>query len=160
MEIVDAMDPLVTANTRPITVLKYGMDGVYRMRGARERARKREVIRKLEKKNLIKIKKNADQYIAILTNEGRAQAFRLMIQHSDMLPNDAVCMVVFDIPESQRKLRSMIRDLLKGSGFIPIQRSVWISPFDAADALEKFFHEKKIRKWVRIFTAKESSLPH
>lgn len=49
--------------------------------------------------------------------------------------------VSFDIPESERKVRSAIRRLLKGLGFKGFQRSVWISPLALDDRLQKIKSE-------------------
>ena len=38
-------------------------------------------------------------------------------------------MVIFDVPEAERKLRARLRRRLSGEGFGCLQQSVWISPF-------------------------------
>lgn len=41
--------------------------------------------------------------------------------------------VVFDIPESKRRLRSRIRVTLKSIGFEQLQKSVWVYPYDCEE---------------------------
>jgi DNA-binding transcriptional regulator PaaX len=43
--------------------------------------------------------------------------------------------VVFDIPEKRRKLRVRLREILMLAGFLRLQDSVWIHPYDCEDLL-------------------------
>ncbi len=139
MDIADALDPMMTFGHCPMMVLKYGMDGVRRIREADERSARRRELERLKKRKMVHIKKRGDQYWIKLTDEGQKQAFRLKILDADLFEDDRVTMVVFDIPESQQKLRARLRGFLSSAAFIPIQRSVWISPFDSGRLLAKFF---------------------
>ena len=66
-------------------------------------------------------------------------------------------MVIFDIPETSRSLRSQLRGFLEKAGFILIQRSVWVTNIDAAKPLSELLANTKADKWVRIFKAREIS---
>src|SRR3989344_7174587 len=41
--------------------------------------------------------------------------------------------VIFDIPEARRTLRNRLRDMLLQIGFVQLQKSVWVYPFDCED---------------------------
>src|SRR6185503_5238760 len=43
--------------------------------------------------------------------------------------------VIFDINEKKRKLRDQIRNLLVSLGFIRLQNSVWVYPYDCEDII-------------------------
>lgn len=43
--------------------------------------------------------------------------------------------VIFDIPEKLRTKRNILRGALKRIGFIKIQQSVWVYPYDVSDLL-------------------------
>ena len=43
--------------------------------------------------------------------------------------------LIFDIPEKQRRLRGRIRDTLRAIGFIRLQGSVWVYPYDCEDLI-------------------------
>ena len=45
--------------------------------------------------------------------------------------------VIFDIPETQRKVRNFLRQKLKQLGFKLWQNSIWISPYALAPGVEK-----------------------
>ena len=43
--------------------------------------------------------------------------------------------LIFDIPEKQRTLRNRIRDTLRAIGFVQLQGSVWVYPYDCEDLI-------------------------
>ena len=153
--VVDGLDLFFTVGYRPQKVLLYGMDGIHRMRKAEERKLQREAMRRLEKRKLLKIEKRADQYFVSLTEKGAKEYLRLKVLDSDLYEDGHECLVVFDIPETQRKLRKALRDFLSEAGFIPIQRSVWISQFNAGEAIGELLNKKGQKRWVRIYEVRE-----
>jgi CRISPR/Cas system-associated endoribonuclease Cas2 len=155
MSIADEMSAVCIEGHHPSTVLRYGADGARYFRDAKERKLERQRIRRLEKKKLIMIQQIGENYEVKLTDEGAVELLKQRVVNAPMMESDLMCMVVFDIPENNRKLRKQIRSVLKESGFIPIQRSVWVSPFDAGEALREFFKIKSMVQWVRIYDAKE-----
>jgi CRISPR-associated endonuclease Cas2 len=66
--------------------------------------------------------------------------------------------VVFDIPEPERKKRNLIRNFLKRKDFYMLQRSVFISPFADFDELNFIRNEYKVDKFVNIFRAESASI--
>lgn len=60
--------------------------------------------------------------------------------------------VVYDIAETKKQLRSRLRVELKKLGYKFVQRSVWVSPFSSEKDLEIFL--KKERLWGRILVFK------
>ncbi|MEY4747536.1 MAG: hypothetical protein RLZZ416_585 [Candidatus Parcubacteria bacterium] len=54
--------------------------------------------------------------------------------------------LIFDIPEHNRKLRDHIRRTLSGNGFMQVQKSVWIYPYDCEDWVNLWKAELKIGK--------------
>lgn len=60
--------------------------------------------------------------------------------------------IVYDIAETKKQLRSRLRVELKKLGYKFVQRSVWVSPFSSEEDLEVFL--KKERLWGRILVFK------
>ena len=76
--------------------------------------------------------------------------------------------VVFDVWENARAKRDSLRYEIKNFGFIQLQRSVWIYPFECADFIEllktdlsfgknirymvvqKLDHDDKLRKYFKL----------
>lgn len=111
----------------------------------------RNALHKLRKENLL-IEK--DKKIK-LSEEGLTEYARIKVEQSNLLPEGIDCIVVFDIPESKRKIRTFLGKLLVSLAFLRIQKSVWISPFDNAEPLCELLKRLGLKKWVRIFTGKE-----
>lgn len=154
-EIADSTDDILTTGYQPVAVARYGLDGVYRMRAAREAAERRKALKRLEEKKLIQVRVEGEKYWAALTKKGVQEILRQKVFDTEPLPENRTCVVVFDIPELHRKLRKSLRKFLDHAGFFQLQRSVWISPFDAQDSLQQLFRSSGANKWVRVFTTKD-----
>ena len=57
-------------------------------------------------------------------------------------------MVIFDIPERRRGVRERLRRLMRECGFLPIQKSVWLSPYDCEELIALVKAELRIGKDV------------
>jgi len=62
-------------------------------------------------------------------------------------------MLIFDIPESRRRVRSQIRASLINMGFYRLQDSVWVYPYDAEDLITLLKADFKIGKDVLYVVA-------
>lgn len=148
----DLADANVLAR-HPGMVMKYGLDGPRFLRSVRGRQENKRAMERLRERDMIRVDQKASQYQITLTEKGVYELSRLKVLRSSLHEDQKVCMVVFDIPENKRKLRSELRRFLSSAAFIPLQRSVWISPFDAAEALADVFRSVKADRWVQVYTA-------
>lgn len=64
--------------------------------------------------------------------------------------------VIYDIQETEKKLRQRLRTELRRLGFVPVQKSVWFSPLPVEEELEKFLRGEGL--WGRVLLFK-SLLP-
>lgn len=62
-------------------------------------------------------------------------------------------MVVFDIPESERRTRNFFRRFLKEAEFKQLQKSVWITRKDVFCELEDLIKSFGNKKWVYLIKA-------
>ena len=53
---------------------------------------------------------------------------------------------MLDIPEYRRKTRSRLRALMNDFGFLRLQDSVWVSPYDCEDLISLVKAELKVGK--------------
>jgi DNA-binding transcriptional regulator PaaX len=123
---------------------------------------------RLRKKGAIKIERKNHQIYISLTEEGKKLAGWLQIDALKIKRpkkwDKKWRIIVFDISELKRLYRDAFRGKLKELGFYPLQKSVWICPFDCRDEIEllrEFFglKEKELRliiaesigndKWLR-----------
>jgi DNA-binding transcriptional regulator PaaX len=56
--------------------------------------------------------------------------------------------VAFDIPEKQRHLRSEMRSVLKRTGFIQLQKSIWVFPHDCEELAVLLKEEVQLKECV------------
>jgi DNA-binding PadR family transcriptional regulator len=153
LAIAREIDEYVTSGQRPVAVMKHGMDGIRFFRQVQKQKIAKQMLKRLEERKYIAISEEADRYHISLTEKGLYESLRLRILESNFLEDGSVCMVVFDIPEKKRSLRTSLRGFLAKVNFVPIQRSVWISPLDAGDTLADLFAASGASKWVSIYTA-------
>lgn len=155
VEIGGAIDDLHFGLARPNLVRRFGVEGARRFLDAQEIRMQKQALLRLQERKLIKVRAIGKELEIRLTKDGLSEYFQQSLIQCDILPDGKFCMVVFDIPESQRSLRQRLRRFLSRSAFIPMQRSVWISNIDAAETLSKFFHHELEKKWIRVFIATE-----
>jgi len=109
--------------------------------------------------NLSRLKKDGfikkDGMKVIFTEKGRLAYLKLKIERCGLLPEDQVCLVVFDVPEKERRLRKLVRKFLNSAGFFSIQKSVWMSRFDATKELNEYFCLIGLDDKILAFTAKK-----
>lgn len=140
-----------------IAAYRGGVEAVREFKRAEMYKQRRDAMWRLEKARFIKVNKIGDKFVGKLTQKGLAEFLYQAVADCDMLPDGHFCLVVFDIPEDRRDVRQELRSLLEKAAFIPIQKSVWASPFDAADELARFLRFKNRKRWVRIFRSVEVS---
>lgn len=63
-------------------------------------------------------------------------------------------LVIFDIAESSRLLRDSVRRKLKELGFGRWQRSIWLTPFDVAEEMNKFLESLSLKGPVEVLEAR------
>ncbi|EKD47315.1 MAG: hypothetical protein ACD_66C00120G0001 [uncultured bacterium] len=134
----------------------HGVGAVQEFKYAKALSEKRDALYRLKRSKFIETNKIADKMMDRITNKGLEEYLYQKVMRADLLSEGKFCLVIFDIPEDRRDIRGEIRRFLSCAAFIPIQKSVWASPFDAAEELSKFFKFNGRRKWIRIFTADES----
>ena len=102
------------------------------------RQRLYEVGSKLKRKGLVRFEKIEGKTKMVLTAKGRAAAQKAML--GSPLPHkirwdERWRMLVFDVPEKRRALRDKVRSIVAGFGFVRLQDSVWVFPYDCEDVI-------------------------
>lgn len=109
---------------------------------------------RLKKAGCLKFEYKNQQLYLSLTDEGKKRAGWLQIDHLK-IPQPKKWdgkwrVVIFDISQLKKIQREAFRGKLKELGFRPLQKSVWLHPFDCRDEidlLKDFFglSEKEVR---------------
>lgn len=63
--------------------------------------------------------------------------------------------VIFDIPEKQKKTRDRLRGKLGELGFGMLQESVWISPYHFEEDMQEFVTNSGLGSFVMVLTARD-----
>lgn len=132
-----------------LQLLKYLPKGKYQLDG-----RVRSATMRLREKGLITFEtKNGNTY-ARLTPKGRAAV--ILEQEKAVLQNrkngkkkkwdGQWRMVIFDIPERRRAIRLRLTNALREIGFLRLQNSVWVYPYDCEELIALFKVELKTGK--------------
>ncbi len=110
-------------------------------------------IQYLKRKDWIQTKKTETGLLIALTDEGKVEKMRRCVETRRLLPNDRVCLVIFDVPEIASRGRREFRQFLKRLGFVMTQLSVWQSDRDLAEDVVAFIKQAKIAKWTAVYIA-------
>lgn len=84
----------------------------------------------------------------MLTDKGKQKLAR---SEPSILSGQARLIVVFDIPESERHLRSRLRATLREFHFHPIQQSVWESEYDVKQYVLEAIRAEGIERYVKLY---------
>ncbi len=94
----------------------------------------------LRREGCIKIRKKNRQIYISLTKKGKKKAGWLQIDELKIKKpkkwDRKWRIVIFDISELKKFYREAFRGKLKELGFYPLQKSVWICPFNCSDEIE------------------------
>lgn len=134
----------------PMSIAEYE-DRLY----AQEIREKRDWLKYLEERKWVERKKIGEKLIVRLTAKGWKQAMRDRIRCTRVKCKSGVCLVVFDVPESERYVRDVLRDILQGCGFTMLQKSVWMTDKDVVEPLCALLQGVKLNRWVRIIVGNE-----
>ncbi len=113
----------------------------------------RKAIRDFYRKNLIDFKKNNDgTQSVVITKKGRKKVEKYKLDNLNIKKplkwDKKWRLVVFDIPETKRVARDVFRKKIKSIGFLEMQKSVWIYPYDCEDLIDFIVNFYKINQHV------------
>jgi virulence-associated protein VapD len=126
--------------------------------GRKKDRERKQAIKRLRQRKLVKLRKEGDRVILALTRNGKIKALEAAITASEKyFPDEKICLVSFDFPEAARDARRHFRIFLKSVGFKYVQGSVWSTKKDVAVILCELIILLKISNWVEVFTASKKN---
>ena len=122
--------------------------------------RLKEIIKEFYQEKLVEYKEKPNGSIEIiLTEKGKLKALEGKIDELEVeIPKtwDKLWrVVIFDIPEKKKRARDALRRKLKELGFLELQKSVFIFPYECKDEIEFIVEVFEIRRYVRYLVVKE-----
>ena len=111
-------------------------------------------LRTLYQSHLIRQQNNNDGTTTfILSSKGKEVALRYDLEQMVIAKNKwdkKWRVVMFDVPEKLKKIRETLRYQLKKLGFLELQRSVFVLPYECGNEIEYIIEFYNIRKYVRM----------
>ena len=128
---------------------------------AKRRGVLRSTIKRLEKQKLISWKEKDGELQITLEEKGRKRILQYKMD-TLILKNSGKWdglwrVVIFDIPEDNRKAREFFREKLKDLGFQRLQKSVFITRLECKDEIDFLRHSLEISPYVSYILAKDVS---
>jgi len=108
---------------------------------------------------LVDYKEDKDGFVKIvLTKEGQKKALKFKLDEMEIKKpakwDGEWRVVIFDIPEKLKKAREALRIKLKELGFLELQKSVFVLPYECEDEINFIMEVFLIRPFVRFVRAK------
>lgn len=120
-------------------------------------------IKRLYWSKLVATQEGRDGTVTLaLTEEGKRRIVRYHLSRME-IPKpkrwDGLWrLVVFDIPEHRRRERNFLAGTLKQLGFVPLQKSVFVFPYDSRESVKFLVDYLNLRPYVRLFLVKETDI--
>jgi len=125
----------------------------------RERYKIKRAISSLKNKRLVKIfYKNGQEFMEI-TQDGKKKVLFYELDEVKLKRSknwDGLWRVAaFDIPERHRKARMALSRKMREIGLLPLQKSLFLYPFDFIDEIDFIGEIFNVRKYISYFTVKK-----
>lgn len=122
------------------------------------RSRLYRIVREFYNERLVDYKEDNNGNVKIvLTKEGQKRALQFQFDEMEIKKpakwDKKWRIVIFDIPEKKKKAREVLRKKLKDLGFLELQKSVFIHPFECEDEIDFINEVFQTRPYVRFIRA-------
>jgi hypothetical protein len=131
-----------------------GRNMTWEERVGAKHARIKRALENLRQDEFVSIRKDGNRVYCFLTEKGNNESLKEGIRIAEDLPEDCVCMLSFDVPEQERKVRVQMRRLLKDLGFKMEHQSLWICRKDIFFPLSEYLKELGVFKWFHLYEAR------
>lgn len=129
-----------------------------------DRKRFYELLHHLKKDGLVEKAERDNNPFLRLTPKGKAHLERLRLFRSRMLPrsryehekDDILKIVIFDIPEKEKRKRNWLRAVLKNLDFQMLQKSVWAGKVKLPKSLIINLDKLNLSDYVEIFAVNKT----
>lgn len=97
-------------------------------------------LKRLKKQKLVEVFHENGQELVRITEKGKVKALRYKLNDIEIkkpkIWDRKWRMVIFDIPEEEKRMRDIFRQHLKAIGFYQLQESIWVYPYSCFDQVE------------------------
>ena len=114
-------------------------------------------LRRMRMKGLVQCQKKKGKQYYTITPKGKAIFSFTLAKQNEFLEkyikrkwDKKWRMVVFDIPESKRAKRRLLRFILISLGFKKLQKSVWITPYPVLRETKNFLKDHRLSRYIYL----------
>jgi DNA-binding transcriptional regulator PaaX len=129
------------------------------IKNSRDRYRMRQSLKNLHNHKLIDFYEKDGEMTVRITEKGNKKVLKYKFDEMKLTrPKkwDGCCRIIsFDIPEKHKKARDALTRKLQDMELYPIQKSVFICPFECRDEVDFIGELFGIRKFIHYYAAKE-----
>ncbi len=111
---------------------------------------KRRRLYYLRRRKLIESRHVGERLELKLTDKGFWVLLKELVRRTALNKDGKLCIVSYDVPQSEKRLRQMLRRLLRHCGFTRLQQSVWMIPKDVSSLFQAFVTESKLSQWIQV----------
>ncbi|MBI4135354.1 hypothetical protein HY477_01320 [Candidatus Uhrbacteria bacterium] len=126
-----------------------------RRRAKKEQAQLRKHIDYLKSRHYIEVKNEGEERLVRLTTKAKYELLRLQFALHMRAQRKRAWdrkwrLIIFDVPEIQKKYRDFLRKLMRVNGFRMWQLSVWVSPYNPEPHLSNLLKYLGIEKHYEL----------
>lgn len=121
----------------------------------KQKAKRRfgQFVQYLERQGYIRTKPFEKTFGIMLTPKGAQKVLRIKhrIKEKKRRNDGRWLMIIFDIPEKEKRIRERLRNALVDLGYEQLQKSIWVCPYDVHKDTEEFIRFYDISSYVKLF---------
>lgn len=113
-------------------------------------------IKRLLKRGLIEIKEDENYKFLEITDKGKHLLLKYelegLVQNKPKKWDKKYRVVIFDISEQRKKTRDRLRNMLRSFGFVLLQDSVWVYPYECQEIIDLLKQYLQLKEDVLYMT--------
>ncbi|MDD3783665.1 MAG: CRISPR-associated endonuclease Cas2 [Candidatus Portnoybacteria bacterium] len=119
-----------------------------------------ELIYRFKKHGYLKTLKVKDNIAITITSKGLEKILKIKLKSLDKRKrkDGKWQMILFDIPENQRRNRDLFRGQLKYLGYQNFQKSIWVCPYDTLQETKALIKRYRLENWVELLLVNKIGL--
>jgi DNA-binding transcriptional regulator PaaX len=116
-----------------------------------------QLISYLKRKGYIAIKNFEQKKAVMLTRKGAAKVLRIQFKSGkrQLRKDEKWQMIIFDVPETKKIFREILRNALRELGYQRLQDSVWVCPYEVEKETEWILSNYLLDSYVKTFVVEE-----
>ena len=145
-------------NPRSIKFMPGIKDPIFaKYKHGKNKAKFKKLVYYAKTKGYVRVKNLEGIKAFILTKEGLNKALKasFITNAKEKRKDGKWVMLIFDVPEKNKKSRDLLRSILQNLGYKVFQKSVWITPYDVSEKTEKLLQMHDLDEFVKIFLIEE-----